>query len=78
MIPAHIHAKELHTPKHLDIQIVPSNPNYAWKAGQWLDFACMCNDTLEIAGYSFCSPQGKGTFSLLVRNSQPFLFSVFF
>ena len=69
MIPAYILSKTFHTPKHLDIRITPSDPNYAWKAGQWLDFAYMKNNMLQIAGYSFCSPQGKGEFSLLVRTS---------
>ena len=67
MIPAHIQLIRLKTPNHISLRITPSDHNYSWEAGQWIDFAVP--GKLRMAGYSICSPQGKGTFELLVRRS---------
>ena len=67
MIPARIQLIRPKTPDHLALRITPSELDYLWEAGQWVDFAVP--GQLHVAGYSICSPQGTGTFELLVRRS---------
>ena len=67
MIPARVQLLHSKTPDHLSLRITPSDVNYSWEAGQWVDFSVP--GQLRMAGYSICSPQGKGTFELLVRRS---------
>ena len=67
MIPARIQLIRSKTPDHVSLRIAPSDLDYSWEAGQWVDFSIP--GQLRMAGYSICSPQGTGTFELLVRHS---------
>lgn len=67
MIPAVILRIEKYTESLMSLMIRPSDPNYRWIAGQWVDVAILPD--FRMAGYSFCSPTGSGSFSLLIRKS---------
>lgn len=67
MIPAIIQRIEKKSSSLIDLRIRPSRLDYHWQAGQWVDFAIPPD--MRMAGYSFCSPTGSGSFSLLIRQS---------
>ena len=69
MIPAIILRKQQQSHHLIALEILPSDPTYCWKAGQWLDFGLDFPQESPLAGYSFCSPAGSGKFSLLIRAS---------
>jgi nitric oxide dioxygenase len=69
MIPAHIQRIQKYGSSFISLDITPSDSSYSWKAGQWVDFAVHLPPNISVAGYSFCSPAGSGTFSLLIRRS---------
>lgn len=52
------------------LRITPKTSDYRWEAGQWIDFAVPTHPHFSMAGYSICSPQGDGSFWLLVRKSK--------
>jgi ferredoxin-NADP reductase len=70
MILATIQLVQHKTPNHIALRITPSEQDYHWEAGQWIDFAVPAHPHFSMAGYSICSPQGKGSFWLLVRKSK--------
>ena len=67
MIPAQIQLLRPKTADHLSLRITPSDREYSWEAGQWIDFSVP--GQMRMAGYSICSPKGQGTFEILVRRS---------
>ena len=58
------------TDEIVQLEIDPSNRDFSWLAGQWVDFSCVIGDQEYVAGYSICSAAGSGPFELLVRRSR--------